>query len=51
MRGDGRRGRHGEGRGVVTSRKDAVVESARRGSMEGKKERCRKAEGGRARAE
>lgn len=37
-------------RGVVTSRKDAVVERAecRRGSMEGKKERCRKAEGGRA---
>lgn len=26
MRGDGRRGREGEGRGVVTSRKDAVVE-------------------------
>ena len=36
-------------RGVATSRKDAVVECGeyRRGSMEGKEERCRKAEGGR----
>lgn len=50
-RGDGREVDN-EKRGVATSRKDAVVErergERRRGSMEGKKERCRKAEGGRA---